>query len=152
MCTFSMVVDDWKKRTADQHPWTGPYLDFPDIKIVPYTPTVTVPPIEELATKAEVDALKQEIEALKKLLRAAGEYDAATGQPNCEQEEKIKALRILAQLLGVDMGDLLPAVSIPSVWVHPDQMMGMDMGEVTVTPSWSNNVSWVTNEDKPRRH
>lgn len=87
MCTVSMVMDDWNSRYPNQ--WTtSPYVVVTDPNSVP---------------REEFEALKKEVEELKKLLKAAKEYDAATGQPDCEVEEKVEMLKQLARALGVDM-------------------------------------------------
>ncbi len=51
----------------------------------------------------EFDKLKKEVEALKKLLQAAIEFDNATGQPHCQKDEKVKIIKKLAKLVGVDI-------------------------------------------------
>lgn len=45
----------------------------------------SVPPSRE-----EFETLKREVQELKKVLVAAKEYDDATGQPDCEMEEKVE--------------------------------------------------------------
>ena len=93
MCTVSMIGDDFSKRLPQQFPqttqwlggaWAGP-------------------------SRAEFDELKKEVAALKELLIAAKKYDAATGQPDCEQEDKIALLRRLAELVGVDLSEVFPS-------------------------------------------
>ena len=56
-------------------------------------------------SQADFDALKKEVEELKKLLLAASAFDKATGQPHCEMEEKVKLIKAIAKLVGVDLGD-----------------------------------------------
>jgi hypothetical protein len=43
---------------------------------------------------------------MKALLLKAKEYDAKTGQADCEMEEKIKVLRQVATLVGVDLDEV----------------------------------------------
>ena len=57
-------------------------------------------------TRAEFDALKQDIEELKKMLVAAKSYDEATNQPDCEMESKVALIKKLAEIVGVDLGDV----------------------------------------------
>lgn len=57
-------------------------------------------------TRAEFDALKAELESLKQLLVAAKKYDAETGQPDCENADKIALFKKLAELLGVDFAEV----------------------------------------------
>ena len=58
-------------------------------------------------SQAEFDALKKEIEELKKLLKAAKAFDKATNQHHCEMEDKIKLIKQIAKLVGVDLEDLV---------------------------------------------
>jgi hypothetical protein len=98
MCTVSMIMDDWRDR-------------FNPPGCVPNTtggsPTYTFwPPAGP--TKEEFDALKAEVQRMKKLLIAAKIYDEESGQPDCENADKIALFRQLAKLLGVDIEDLFP--------------------------------------------
>lgn len=89
-----MVMDDWNTRLPKIYPWAVP----------PQTETIT---IKTGPDQAEFDALKKEVEELKKVLKAAKIYDAATGQPDCEEEEKIALLKQIAELVGVDIKEVL---------------------------------------------
>lgn len=102
MCVYSMIADDWRKRTIPEHPWIQPFID-------PYVPPFRQPPFSA-PSQEEFDALKREMEALKKLLRAAKIYDEETGQPDCETDEKIATLKKVAEFLGIDLNDALPGV------------------------------------------
>lgn len=88
MCTVSMVGDGWR----DQFPKRWP-------AVVPYS---TQPAI----SRQEFDALKQEMEQLKLLIAAAKKFDEATGQPNCEMQEKVAMIKAIAKMVGVDMSDV----------------------------------------------
>lgn len=57
-------------------------------------------------SQAEFDALKREVEELKKLLKAAKSFDDATGQPHCEMDAKVKMIKDIAKIVGVDLGDV----------------------------------------------
>jgi hypothetical protein len=88
----SMVMDDYLKRSPLQpqyYPNTGDFY-----------PSMMRP------NRAEFDALKREVEELKKVLVAATAYDEATGQPDCENSEKIALLKKIADLVGVDLSEL----------------------------------------------
>jgi len=101
MCTYSMIMDGWRDTLPDRHPY-----------IQPYTGPTTWPPVvintPAGPTQQEFDALKREVEELKKLLKAAKEFDEATGQRDCEQEEKLALLKRIAKMVGVDISNVLP--------------------------------------------
>lgn len=92
MCMVSNIGDDW----AGKFPKNWPQFNPP-----PITVPVGVP-------QSEFDALKAEVKELKKLLKAAKKFDAATGQPDCQMEEKIKLIRAIAKLVGVNLDEVLP--------------------------------------------
>lgn len=92
MCVVSMIADDWQQR-----------------RIWPPGAGIAIPPAPEVP-RWEFDALKREIEELKKLLLAAKKYDEATGQKDCEKEEKIAFLKRLAEMVGVDLSEVFPGV------------------------------------------
>lgn len=177
MCVVSMIADDWRKRTTEQHPWVVPYIEpWVPTKTAPSDIKITLLPEQPAATKQDIEDLRKELNELKKLLKAAGEYDAATGQPNCEQEEKIKAFRILAKLLDVDLKDVLPAEpdTVADMMRDPRTFyadpagtqitsndpplmdfrlgspvvgVGTAVGTTFGGPAWSNNVSWSVTKD-----
>lgn len=106
MCVVSNIGDYWGKRLPETHPWIDPYVNpnnpnYPQ-KYIPDGTTISSGP-----TKAEFDALKREVEELKKLLIAAQIYDEKTGQPHCEHEDKVKLIKKIAEMVGVDMKDVL---------------------------------------------
>lgn len=98
MCTMSMIGDDWARRSAPDYQ-----------KIFEGWPNHASGP-----SRAEFDALKAELEALKKLLKAAKEYDAKTGQPDCEMDEKVALIKKFADLVGVDMSDVFGKGAVAS--------------------------------------
>lgn len=57
-------------------------------------------------TRAEFDAVKKEVEEMKEILKRAKLYDEQTGQPHCELEDKIKKLKEIATLMGVDLSEV----------------------------------------------
>ena len=98
MCTVSMIVDGYR----DTLPKWIPIV--PNTFIPGDTAPITIP---DYVTPEEVRALRDEVKELKKLLEAAKAFDEATGQPDCETEDKVGLLRALARALGVDLDDVL---------------------------------------------
>lgn len=90
MCVVSATGDAWGQSFPQRWP------------TVPRTPTY---PISEVS-REEFEALKEEIESLKELLLKAKEFDAATGQPDCEVDEKVELIKLIAKAVGVDLEDL----------------------------------------------
>lgn len=86
MCTVSMIGDGWEQQFPNRWPQVIPNL----------------PSIPEVS-RTEFDALKKEMQELKKLLMAAKKFDEATGQPDCEIDDKVKLIKEIAKLVGVDM-------------------------------------------------
>ncbi len=89
MCTVSMIGDfyddKWKKTVpADT---TGIW---------------STPP-----TRQEFEELKKEVLDMKELLKRAKKYDNDNGEPNCEIEDKMEFLRKVAQMVGIDLDDIL---------------------------------------------
>ena len=82
MCVVSMIGDTWKGNFPTTYP------TFPEV------------------SKVEFEALRREVEELKKLLVAAKNFDEATGQKDCEMEEKIKFIRQVADSVGVDLSEV----------------------------------------------
>lgn len=93
MCSVSMVITDFEKR------WPN---------VIP-NGAVGWPLQSALGgpTRAEFDALRAEVIALRGLLEAAKKFDDATGQHDCEQAEKVALLKRVAELVGVDISDVL---------------------------------------------
>lgn len=60
-------------------------------------------------SKEEFDALRKEVEELKILLLAAKRFDEATGQADCEMDEKIELIRRVADFVGVDVDEVFGA-------------------------------------------
>lgn len=102
MCAVSMVGDFYRDK------WL-PYTAVP-MPTVPWslsTTSVTWPPIPHHITREEFDALRREVLDMKELLRRAKEYDARNDQVDCEVEEKLAVLRKVAELVGVDLKDVI---------------------------------------------
>ena len=104
MCVVSMIGDDWQKMQLPKHPWVSP--TYPTTPGYPHFPNgISVHPSP---SREEFAALKREVEARKKLLLAAKAYDEATGQPDCEVDEKVDLIKRIAELVGVDISDVFP--------------------------------------------
>ena len=88
MCMTSATIDSFRKQ---YEPW--PQVDW------------------AAPSRIEFDALKKELEELKKVIKAAAEYDARTNQPHCESEEKVAWLLKIAEVLKVDMADVMEALA-----------------------------------------
>ena len=97
MCMVSYVGTEWNRSVPIQYPFVQPWIQTP-------VPTIS---FTESVSREEFEALKHEIEELKKLLIAAKQFDAATGQPDCEMDEKVALIKRLADLVGVDLSEVL---------------------------------------------
>jgi len=95
MCTVSFIGDSIPGTWPKRYPETFPA--YP-----------TTLPSE--VSRSEFDALKAEIAALRDLLVAAKRFDAATGQPDCEMDEKVALIKKVAELVGVPLGDVFGAL------------------------------------------
>jgi hypothetical protein len=104
MCTYSMVVDDWWEKWHKQHPYPPPYQPMQPIQ-PPQTFT-----FGSWVSQADFDKLKAEVEEMKKQLAAALAQDKKDGLEGCERNkaDKHDLLRKIAELVGVDLKDVLP--------------------------------------------
>lgn len=89
MCIVSMIGDGY--RDQFNYRW-------PSINVGTTIPTDV--------TRGEFEALKKEVLELKELLKAAKKFDENTGQPNCEMDDKVRLIKEIAQLVGVNMSDV----------------------------------------------
>jgi hypothetical protein len=103
MCMVSNIGDGWGGTFPEKFP-----------QFVPYVPSYPSVVIQQGVSQADFDALKKEVLELKKLLRAAADFDKATGQPHCEMEDKVKLIKAIAELVGVDLGDVFGKHTDPS--------------------------------------
>lgn len=92
MCVVSMVGDYYKDRTFPNQ--------FPNWVNTPVTAIASV------ASKEDIARLEQSILELKALLLQAIKYDEKLGEPHCEQEDKVKLIKDLAKIVGVDMSEV----------------------------------------------
>ncbi len=51
--------------------------------------------------------LKEEVMEMKELLRRALDYDKRNNEPECQLEDKIAKLKEIANIVGVDLTDIL---------------------------------------------
>lgn len=93
MCVVSNVGDYYRDRS----PWIQPWIN-------PQSPVYT--PFKDTVSREEFDRLKKELEELKKVIKAAKVFDEATGQPDCELDDKVAVIKKAAELLGVDLEDI----------------------------------------------
>lgn len=98
MCTVSNIGTGWGGTFPQRYPWIQPYVP-------PQSPPI--PAVIPGVSQVEFDRLKKEVEELRKLLAAAKAFDVATGQPDCEVDEKVALIKKIAEFVGVDLGDLL---------------------------------------------
>lgn len=97
MCTVSAIGDNWKQRLPDLYPTA-----YPVINDGPTRAEFAVQVAKNAELAKEVERLKKELAELKKLFDAAKLFDQATGQPDCETDEKVRVIRDLAKLLNVE--------------------------------------------------
>lgn len=102
MCVVSMVGDHYTDKWRPLGPW------FPVAPLDPWPahadPPLITPP---WPTREEFDALKRDVAEMLALMKRAKEYDAANGEPDCEMDEKLKVLRAVAKLVGIDLDSAL---------------------------------------------
>lgn len=101
MCTVSIIGDHY----SDRWKWVPQYppVVVPNVNPRPQDYNIVYSGI----SRAEFDALKREVEEMKELLIAAKRIDEVTGQPDCEMADKVAVLRRVAELVGIDLDDVL---------------------------------------------
>lgn len=92
MCTFSAIGDNWRQTFPERWPEVYPAT----------TQTINISSV----SRQEFEALKAEVEQLRLLLKQAKAFDEATGQPDCEIDEKVELIKRVAEAVGVDLDDL----------------------------------------------
>ncbi|MGZ4849829.1 MAG: hypothetical protein ACXV2C_00425 [Candidatus Bathyarchaeia archaeon] len=100
MCVVSAVGQYW----SDTFPQRNPGIQIPTGAAG--GPVFT--PWQTYVTQEQFNALKKDVEELKTLLIAAKKFDEATGQPDCEFEDKVALIKAVAKMVGVDMKDIFP--------------------------------------------
>jgi hypothetical protein len=93
MCVFSMIAQDRIDKWQDY--WPPPMSPaVPTIPTIPWTVPVT-PPVR-VPTQEELDEFYR-------LLKKAREYDRKNNEPDCEDNDKKRILREMADKLGVEI-------------------------------------------------
>jgi predicted RNase H-like HicB family nuclease len=105
MCSVSFIGDHYGKK------W-GEYIQ-------PLQPTTYQFPVahpsqaefDELKARVEaqgitIDELRRDLENAVELLKRAKAYDDATGQPDCEKDERVAVVKQVARIMGVDLGEV----------------------------------------------
>jgi len=89
---------DWEKWKRDISPYTNPLNPIPQQFPFEEKPTVS---------RWEYEQLKREVEEMKQLLIKALDYDKKNNEPHCEVEDKLVTLRKIAELVGINLDDIL---------------------------------------------
>lgn len=106
MCMVSNIGDQWGRDFPDRYPWVKP-VPLPHIE--PPFPMPVFPAFPDKqpdVSREEFDKLRKEMEALRELLKAAKKFDESTGQPHCEVDAKVRLIKEIAKLVGVELGDV----------------------------------------------
>lgn len=110
MCMVSNVGDAFGDNMK---PWINPVHPYYPYQPQPF-PTVQPEGVGSISllkpdiTREEFDELKVMVEQLRVDLQKAIAYDKETNQPDCQNEEKYKVLRAVAEALGMTLDDILP--------------------------------------------
>lgn len=101
--------DKWSYiyEPVHQRPTYQPYSIQPSPLTQPSALGQPAGGLAPVITRQEFDDLKRDVLEMKELLKRAKEYDERTGQTDCEQDEKLAVLRKVAELVGVDLKDVL---------------------------------------------
>lgn len=93
MCVYSMIGDHYNDKWKEQYPTvvgTG-------------TGSINIYSV----SREEFEELKKDVAEMKALLKRAKIYDEEHGEPDCQKDEKIALLRKMAELVGIDLEDVL---------------------------------------------
>lgn len=107
MCATSVIADHFGDELSRRYPWAPTQPGYPGLPVIPWPDNPSQIPEPTRPTKAEFEALKREVESIKELLKKAQKYDEDTGQPDCEKDEKVALLKRIAEVVGVDLADVL---------------------------------------------
>lgn len=97
MCITSMIGDGWREQFPFR--WPNTTINTSSYSSVSSYDFSSV-------TRTEFETLKKEMQELKELLKAAKRFDEATGQPNCEEGEKVRLIKDIAKAVGVNMDEV----------------------------------------------
>ncbi len=89
MCVVSFVGEHYEDKFKN-----NPQIDLTNFFISPQV------------SREEFEALKKEVMEMKELLKKAKTYDERNNEPDCEIEDKIKVLKAVAKMVGVDLNDV----------------------------------------------
>lgn len=95
MCVYSMIGDHYNDKWREQYP-----------QVIPSSGSSTTWNITGIS-REEFEELKKDVQEMKSLLKRAKIYDEEHGEPDCQKDEKIALLRKIAELVGVDLEDVL---------------------------------------------
>ena len=84
MCLVSMVGDYYKDK------WNQPHYQEQFAHI-------------DQVSRQEFELLKKEVLEMKELIKKAVEYDKKNNEPHCENPEKVKLLKQIADLFGIEL-------------------------------------------------
>lgn len=96
MRIVSNIGNTWIRRIPGIWPPT-----WPSPQRWPQNPYVapTVP-------KEDHDKLLEELKEMKRQLEEAKRQDIANNEPDCEMEDKVVLLKKVAEIMGIDLGDV----------------------------------------------
>ena|SRR5258708_4876608 len=102
MCATSMITDHTTTIIPNRYPelFAQPGIVGPQVYF-------DQTPVRLASIESQLITLRNELLELKKLIQAAQAYDRATGQEECESEEKIDKLRKICDVAGIDLSDIL---------------------------------------------
>ena len=110
MCVVSNVGDDWSRRERWPH-WPNS-VPFPNGLRKDADQEIRELKVEIAKLKAENKEIYKAIEGLgiqmKEALEAARAEDVANGTPDCEMEDKVVVLKMIAELLGLNLTKVFP--------------------------------------------
>lgn len=90
-----MVGDHFNDKWKDKFWYPAPtYPTFVPFYDPPRTPDIS---------REEFESLRKEVQEMIALMKRAKKYDDENDEPNCEMEEKMRALRQIAKWFGVDL-------------------------------------------------
>lgn len=111
MCTVSMVMDHYKDKWSPMFP-NYPYSpDAVPGVLIPSTPlpipsTATTVNVRLPVSREEFDQLRKDVLEMKELVKRAMKYDKDNNQADCENEDKVKLIRQIAEAVGVNVDDV----------------------------------------------
>lgn len=99
MCFVSYVGDSYGEKFPKKYPWLDGMQQA--------SGTSTAGGFVYGVTRTEFEALRDDVKEMKEILISAKLYDESNAEEPCFKEEKVELLRRIAELVGVDLEDLL---------------------------------------------